>query len=103
MAPDPLSPADLARLQPQLVRSDFTLTAFPGIKPTERRRVLAARETAYRKALGALSGYKFWMFGYHAAQWVLLNQLVDKADRRGNPFKPLVDVARRMERIEEQR
>ena len=46
------------------------------------------------KAWDALSRYKFWMFGYHAAQWVLLNQLFPARDRQSNPWKPLVRIAR---------
>jgi hypothetical protein len=47
---------------------------------------------AERKAWKALAGYKFWMFGYHAAQWVLLNRLHGK--RNHNPFTQLVKLAR---------
>jgi len=48
------------------------------------------------KAWDALARYKFWMFGYHAAQWVMLNKLT--TDKRNppmkNPFRGLVKVAR---------
>lgn len=49
-------------------------------------------DQAERKAWESLSGYKFWMFGYHAAQWVMLNQLLDRP--RPNPFRCAVDLAR---------
>lgn len=52
----------------------------------------AKRNAAELKAWQALAGYKFWMFGYHAAQWVLLSQQL--GERRPNPFKLLVDAAR---------
>jgi hypothetical protein len=48
---------------------------------------------AERKAWKSLAGYKFLMFGYHAAQWVLLNKL-DCGFRMKNPFRGLVKVAR---------
>ena len=47
---------------------------------------------AESKAWKALAGYKFWMFGYHAAQWVLLNRLHNK--KSPNPFTRLVKLAR---------
>lgn len=40
----------------------------------------------------ALAGYKFWMFGYHAACWVNLNKLLSK--KKANPFGDAVDLAR---------
>jgi hypothetical protein len=55
--------------------------------------VADAMVAAERKAWDSLARYKFWMFGYHAAQWVLLNQL-DSPERMPNPFKKLVQVAR---------
>lgn len=45
-----------------------------------------------RKAWSALARYKFWMFGYHAGQWVMLNRLLDK--RCANPFSGVVKLAR---------
>ena len=50
------------------------------------------KSVAYEKAIRALAGYKFWMFGYHASQWVLLNSL---GKREPNPFKAFVDLARK--------
>jgi hypothetical protein len=44
-----------------------------------------------KKAWDSLSRYKFMMFGYHAAQWVMLNRLGPK---KPNPFAPLVKFAR---------
>lgn len=49
---------------------------------------------AQRKALDSLARYKFMMFGYHAAQWVMLTRVSGLA--RPNPFKPLVLLARQM-------
>jgi hypothetical protein len=50
---------------------------------------LAAAET---KAWEALARYKFWMFGYWAADWVRLNRRLQS--KRPNPFKQLVVLAR---------
>lgn len=47
---------------------------------------------AERKAWDALARYKFFMFGYHAADVVRITRRL--GDRRGNPFKVLVEVAR---------
>lgn len=49
---------------------------------------------AKRKALDSLAHYKFMMFGYHAALWVTLNNM--DTEKEHNPFKPLVDNARRL-------
>lgn len=51
---------------------------------------------AEHKAWQALAGYKFYMFGYHAAQWVLLNKLTSgrSEEQMANPFRALVSVAR---------
>lgn len=46
---------------------------------------------AEQKAWESLSGYKFLMFGYHASQWVLLNQVIQ--EKRPNPFTCLVKLA----------
>ena len=48
---------------------------------------------AERKAWEAMSGYKFWMFGYHAARWVNYNHLLPKQEP--SPFKDAVHLARR--------
>lgn len=61
-------------------------------------RILAAMQDAERKAWEALSGYKFWMFGYHAGRWINYNNLL--VERRPNPFAATVKVAR--EKIEQQ-
>jgi hypothetical protein len=47
---------------------------------------------AERKAWEALSGYKFWMFGYHAARWVTYNNLLP--EKQPSPFKAAVHLAR---------
>ena len=55
-------------------------------------------EDAQRQALDALSRYKFWMFGYHAARVVYIGSLIHRLSgpRLSNPFAPLVHVARQM-------
>jgi hypothetical protein len=50
---------------------------------------------AETKAWEALRGYKFWMFGYHAARWVNYNQLLPQQRRFRSPFKSLVEIADR--------
>ena len=52
-----------------------------------------AMDEAERKAWGAFSRYKFFMGGYHAAQWVLLNKLLEDA-HQPSPFANLVKLAR---------
>ena len=47
-----------------------------------------------QKAWKALAGYKFWMFGYHAAAWVNLKKLHPYKNKLSNPFKALVVQAR---------
>lgn len=53
---------------------------------------------AEEKAWKSLAGYKFFMFGYHAAHWVNLNRLLKKqGDTEGNvpnPFRELVKLAK---------
>lgn len=56
--------------------------------------ILAGLEDAERKAWEALSGYKFWMFGYHAGRWVNYNNLLPREDRRKSPFADAVKLAR---------
>jgi hypothetical protein len=55
-------------------------------------KVETALADAERKAWLALAGYKFWMFGYHAAQWVLLKSVMPTHIR--NPFASLVRLAK---------
>lgn len=43
---------------------------------SERDTILASMRDAEIKAWEGLRGYKFWMFGYHAARWVNYNQLL---------------------------
>ncbi len=47
---------------------------------------------AEKKAIKALAGYKFWMFGYWAAQWVNYNRI--SGLKKPNPFKKFVQLAR---------
>lgn len=51
-------------------------------------------QSSEEKAWEALSGYKFWMFGYHAGAWVRYNQLLPTSERRPNPFRDAVHLAR---------
>ena len=44
-----------------------------------------------RKAWDSLARYKFWMFGYHAANWVNINRLA--GFKAKNPFRDLIKVA----------
>ena len=57
-----------------------------------QQRLVDERYEAKRKALDSLARYKFFMFGYWAAQWVSLNRLCAEPDP--NPFKDLVAAAR---------
>lgn len=57
--------------------------------------ILASMRDAETKAWEALSGYKFWMFGYHAARWVNYNQLLPQIRRFRSPFRSLVEIAAR--------
>jgi len=54
------------------------------------------RREALTKALDSLGRYKFFMFGYWAAQWVSLNRLICDEKPGPNPFKTLVLEARRL-------
>ena len=54
----------------------------------------ASMVEAELKAWEALSGYKFWMFGYHAARWVNYNALLPRNQRLRNPFADLVKFGR---------
>ena len=69
-----------------------------------RGRVIAALVDAEGKAWEALSGYKFWMFGYHAARWVNYNMLLARHERLRSPFRPLVHLASaKVEKMEDDR
>lgn len=57
-----------------------------------RERAEKQMAEAERKAWDSLARYKFWMFGYHAADWVKLNRL--GGFNRPNPFLALVKLAR---------
>ena len=57
-----------------------------------KERIINAMNDAERKAWEALSGYKFWMFGYHAARWINYNNLL--SDKFSSPFKECVHLAR---------
>jgi len=62
-------------------------------KVMNRKKILSAMADAEQKAWKALAGYKFWMFGYHAARWVNYKKLLDSST--SNPFVELVKVARK--------
>lgn len=55
--------------------------------------IIAAMNDAEIKAWEGLRGYKFWMFGYHAARWVNYNQLLPLGRRFRSPFKAVVEIA----------
>ena len=57
------------------------------------------KEEALRKAIDNLARYKFNNFGYWAAIWVHLNQIDGKEP---NPFRPLVDLARNIQKISQE-
>ena len=57
-------------------------------------KIILGMVEAEEKALEALSGYKFWMFGYHCARWVNYNRLLSKENRQPNPFRDFVKLAR---------
>jgi len=61
----------------------------------ELKAIILARDDAVRKAWASLAGYKFLMFGYHAARFVNYNKLLDREHRVGSPFTPLVTLARK--------
>ena len=68
-----------------------TIDAARGIKA---QRILKAElELAEEKAIKALAGYKFMMFGYWAAIWVHLNQVGQF--NRPSPFAEYVKLARK--------
>lgn len=57
-----------------------------------RAQLTADMEEAERKAWDSLARYKFFMFGYHAADWVKINRRL--GGERWNPFRVLVEEAR---------
>lgn len=59
---------------------------------TLEERLQADLAEAECKAWDALSRYKFWMFGYWAADWVKINRRLP--GRRQNPFTRLVALAK---------
>ena len=61
--------------------------------------LLDAMEEAKIKALKALAGYKFIMFGYHAAIWVTLNKI--SGLKLPSPFAGIVDMGAAEAALEE--
>ena len=55
-------------------------------------RVTSDLDEAEKKAIDALSRYKFQMFGYWAAIWVHLNRI--EGEKRPNPFREYVLLAK---------
>jgi hypothetical protein len=53
---------------------------------------------AEKKAIDALSRYKFMMFGYWAGVWVHLNRISES--RRKNPFLKFVKLAQELKNSE---
>jgi len=62
-------------------------------QPVMDERIIAAMADAETKAWEGLRGYKFWMFGYHAARWQNYNQLLPSTRRFRSPFRALVEIA----------
>lgn len=58
-------------------------------------KLISAMYDAETKAWEALRGYKFWMFGYHAARWVNYNQPLPAQRKFRSPFRSLVEIADR--------
>lgn len=61
--------------------------------------ICEAMNDAEEKAWKSLAGYKFLMFGYHAARWVNYNKLLKSYGAHSDaikhsPFKQLVTAAR---------
>lgn len=48
---------------------------------------------AEMRAWQSLAQRKFWMFGYWAARWVFVSQLIGK--HNPSPFRELVEVAKK--------
>lgn len=59
-----------------------------------KARVKQTMREAEAAAWRSLGGYKFWMFGYHAATWVKMNRQLPACERKPNPFYGLVQMAR---------
>jgi hypothetical protein len=58
------------------------------------RTILDAMYNAKIRAWKSLAGYKFLMFGYHAARWVNYNKLLPANQQRPNPFRDAVRLGR---------
>lgn len=61
--------------------------------PPAKGVILSRMAMQEAKAWQSLARYKFWMFGYHAAQWVMLASLL--SPKPANPFGEAVRLARR--------
>lgn len=67
-------------------KTPYNLTPLPELN----------RDLAYTRAIDSLSRYKFMMFGYWAALWVIFNQM--SPTKKPNPFSTLVQLARSIKR-----
>ena len=76
----------------QFNRSDTERKALTDLALLAYNNLLDEMKNAEKKAIDALARYKFWMFGYWAAQWVLMNRI--SGLKKPNPFKELVLKAR---------
>lgn len=63
---------------------------------TVAERLEAELDEAEAKAWESLARYKFQMYGYWVGVWVHLNRIAD--GKRPNPWRGLVEVARRNRR-----
>lgn len=70
-------------------RTPYNLTPIPELN----------RDLAYARSIDSLSRYKFMMFGYWAALWVLFNQM--SPTKQDNPFRAFVQLARKLKRGEQ--
>jgi hypothetical protein len=63
---------------------------------TVAERLEAELDEAEAKAWESLARYKFQMYGYWVGVWVHLNRIA--GGKRPNPWRGLVDIARRQKR-----
>jgi uroporphyrinogen-III decarboxylase len=82
----------------------FDFGEQPETTKDQQKVYLSWMDDAYSCAIRNLGRYKFDRFGYFSARWVTLNKLgvelglFDK--KQPNPFKDLVDLAKRIEVFE---
>lgn len=72
----------------------MSLTGAPAYGNQVIEAIIDNREIAHASAVRALAKYKFWMYGYHAAQWVLLNRCLKGTPwHQSSPFSMFVELA----------